>query len=266
MILVSGTRRSGTSLWMQMLADAGFPVIGERFPPDLDPRLRRLNPGGFWESDLVAGIYWETNPHPHLGSYLAPEDTRRHAVKVFLPGLMRTDVAFIDACILTMRPCAAHVASVARLAAALPADPADELHPVLEWWLGYYGAIRDLALRRYRAHVITLDALRRDPEREVGDVLAWLGASGSGTAPNLVARLDAPGAVADPRGALAAAELPAGVDTADLALFDELYDYVDRERPLGVAFLERLDALHQRLQPAVAAARRELLVRFPPSR
>jgi hypothetical protein len=251
---------------MRILVDAGLPAIGERFPPDLDPRLRRLNPEGFWESDLVAGIYWETNPHPRLGSYLAPQDTQRHAVKVFLPGLMRTDVAFIDACILTMRPCAAHVASAARLAQALPADPGDELHPVLEWWLGYYGAIRDIAVRRYRAHVVTLDAVRRDPEREVGDVLVWLGGSRSASAASLVRRLDAPGAAPDLRGGLAAAQLPAGVEPEDLSLFDELYDYVDRERPLELAFIERLDALHRRLQPAVAVARHELLARFPPTR
>ena len=32
MIFVSGTKRSGTSMWMQVLRAAGLPVLGEAFP------------------------------------------------------------------------------------------------------------------------------------------------------------------------------------------------------------------------------------------
>ena len=103
MIVVTGSRRSGTSLWMQILAAAGLPVIGEKVPASWEALAAEFNPGGFYESELTAGIYYKTNPHPRSGAYLFPEQTREHAVKVFVPGLVRSDVAFIDRVIATVR-------------------------------------------------------------------------------------------------------------------------------------------------------------------
>ena len=73
MIIVTGTKRSGTSMWMQVMVAAGLPVIGEKFPRDWGEVFREANPGGFYESELMTGIYWETNPHPQTGAYLFPE-------------------------------------------------------------------------------------------------------------------------------------------------------------------------------------------------
>jgi len=33
-IVVTGTKRSGTSMWMQVLGAAGLPVVGDAFPAD----------------------------------------------------------------------------------------------------------------------------------------------------------------------------------------------------------------------------------------
>ena len=94
MIIVTGTKRSGTSMWMQVLAAAGFPTLGEAFPRDWGRTIREANPEGFFESPLRNGIYYATNPSPRTGAYLAPEATRRTVVKVFVPGLVKTvDVA-----------------------------------------------------------------------------------------------------------------------------------------------------------------------------
>src|SRR5688572_15197157 len=117
MIIVTGTQRSGTSMWMQALIAAGLPAIGDRFPAGWGDRLKAANPNGFFESELLAGINFQTNPHPLTGAYLRPEATRRHAVKVFVPGLVRTDVAFIDRCIATVRAWPAYVVSARRLRA-----------------------------------------------------------------------------------------------------------------------------------------------------
>lgn len=66
MVVVTGTWRSGTSLWMQVLQAAGLPVIGDRFPKRF-AALRQANPAGFWESRLRTGIYYATNPDRETG-------------------------------------------------------------------------------------------------------------------------------------------------------------------------------------------------------
>src|SRR5688500_18403904 len=103
MIIVTGTKRSGTSMWMQILRAAGFPTLGEAFPRDWARTIRQANPEGFYESPLRTGIYYATNPNPRTGAYLFPQSTRRTAVKVFVPGLVRSDMAFVDRVIATMR-------------------------------------------------------------------------------------------------------------------------------------------------------------------
>ncbi|MBW1907472.1 MAG: hypothetical protein JRJ24_19670, partial [Deltaproteobacteria bacterium] len=115
MIIVTGTKRSGTSMWMQLLEVAGFPPIGSAFPRNWENTIKDANVGGFYESELRGGIFYATNPHPKSGVYLFPADTRRHAVKVFVPGLIRTDCAFIDKVVATVRPWRQYVRSVNRL-------------------------------------------------------------------------------------------------------------------------------------------------------
>ena len=79
MVIVTGTRRSGTSMWMQLLQGAGFPAIGEAFPAQWATSIGEENPHGFWESQLRGGIYYATNPHPKTGTWLSPQHTRRHS-------------------------------------------------------------------------------------------------------------------------------------------------------------------------------------------
>ena len=52
-----------------------------------------------------------------LFAYLPPEQTRAHAVKIFIPGLVRTDVAFIDRCVATVRGWRDYVRSIRRVEA-----------------------------------------------------------------------------------------------------------------------------------------------------
>ena len=40
MLFVTGTKRSGTSMWMQVLRAAGLPVIGTEFPRDWGEVIR----------------------------------------------------------------------------------------------------------------------------------------------------------------------------------------------------------------------------------
>ena len=247
MIIVTGTKRSGTSMWMHVLVAAGLPCIGDRFPEGWNELLRAANPDGFFESELVAGINYRTNPHPLSGAYLAPQQTRRHAVKVFIPGLVRTDVAFIDRCIATVRDWRSHVVSTRRMVALQGADDPISLPPALAWWSNNYALIRDLAIRGYPVHVVSYDGFLRDPARVAHEVLAWIGCGDAEAAVRVVR----------PEPRAAARDLPPDADLAEgigshhLAIFDELHDTIDREQPLSPSFIEQLNRTHDELRPAV---------------
>jgi hypothetical protein len=252
MIVVTGTKRSGTSMWMHVLVAAGLPSIGDRFPEGWGELMRAANPDGFFESELMAGVYYRTNPHPQTGAYLAPQQTRHHAVKIFIPGLVRTDVAFIDRCVATIRSWREYAASTRRVAAiqagsGLQRAEGGVLSPALEWWCNNYALIRDLAIRGYPVHVVSYDALLRDPERVTTEVLAWLGQGD----PQRAARVVRP--------ELRTGNLDTGTDEAladglaprHLEVFDALYEAIDAERPLTASFIETLNRTDQELRPAV---------------
>ena len=76
MFIVTGTKRSGTSMWMQILIAAGLPIIGEAFPMRWEQTIKAANPEGFYESHLRRGIYYRTNPHPKTAAYLFPEQVQ----------------------------------------------------------------------------------------------------------------------------------------------------------------------------------------------
>src|SRR5262249_55404911 len=121
------------------------------------------------------------------GDYFFPEQVDWHCVKVFIPGLVRSDRAFIGRVVATVREWREHEASLTRLREMEFAqrqkerreddsvEPAPRLAPALEWWSENFALIRDISIRRYPVHIQTYDGLLRDPERVVGHTLAWLG-------------------------------------------------------------------------------------------
>lgn len=246
MIVVTGTKRSGTSMWMHLLIAAGLPHIGERFPGGWGDLLRDANPDGFFESELMVGINYRTNPHPLTGAYLAPQQTREHAVKIFIPGLVRSDVAFLDRVVATVRSWREYVASIHHLRSSSErVDPA-ALPPALEWWCSNFALIRDLAIRGYPAHVLSYDSLLADPERVATEVLAWIGLGDPQAAARVVRSEKRPAPQAVPDSALAD-----GVDARHLEVFDELYAVIDAGQPLTASFIDRLNAVDRALRPMV---------------
>ena len=115
MLLVTGTKRSGTSMWMQILKAAGVEILGDAFPRDWEDVIRDANPHGFFESQLREGIYFATNPSPTTGAYLRPEQTTDLAVKVFIPGVIKSDTAFIGKVLASMRNWREYGSSLRRL-------------------------------------------------------------------------------------------------------------------------------------------------------
>lgn len=256
MLIVTGTPRAGTSMWMQILVAAGFDAIGEAFPGDWRALLSSANPDGYWESQLIGGVYYRTNPHPLTGAFLFPEQTRFHAVKILVPGLVRSDLAFIDRVIGTVREWRQFAASRVRLRELYEQqfglEPHEqllrlELPPALEWWVDNYGLLRDIAVRRYAAHVCSYQSLLDDPERAIAEVLRWLDRGD----------LDRAVQVVRPQRQTQGAATPTpdepGVEAEDIEVFDELYDHIHRGRPLTAAFLAKLNDTDQRLRPRLLA-------------
>lgn len=198
MVVVTGTKRSGTSMWMQVLRAAGLPVVGEAFPKKWAVSIRDANPRGFFESRLRRGIYYRTNPDPDTGRYLHPRQVRRHAVKVFIPGVVRTDIAFLSRVVATLRPWREYAISLAKLHAseedharktAPDATVAErrvarlrsrrsQLPPAIEWWLENYDLVRDVSVRRYPFKLVGYRRVVQAPEDTVAEVLDWLGVDG----------------------------------------------------------------------------------------
>jgi hypothetical protein len=254
MIVVTGAHRSGTSLWMQALTAAGLPYIGSAFSYQWEDTIREANRRGFYESLFRHGINHTTNPHPRTGRYLHPDEVRRHVVKVFVPGLLRSDVAFIDRVVGTVRPWREYVLSKQRLLdleedhayRAHPDDPHGavarlrasraELPLPLQWWFDTYRLLHDLNLRRHRYHLFAFDTLLAEPRETLGAVL---GAIGEGD-------LDAAVAAVDP--AQRTQEAPRfespWVAPPEEAVFDELYARVLERRPLPPDFVEVLNRTH----------------------
>jgi len=192
MIMVVGTKRSGTSMWMQILKGAGLEILGDPFMGSWGDSIREANQRGFYESPLRQGIFFATNPNPETGAYLFPQHCKDTVVKVFIPGLVRSDYAFVDRVIGTMRHWSEYGPSLrrlyaleddylatqedgeARLSAARAVRGA--LPPEVEWWFENFELIRDAATRRYAFNLCTYDRLLEDPAPILSRVLKWIGA------------------------------------------------------------------------------------------
>ncbi len=195
MVIVTGTKRSGTSLWMRMLREAGLPSIGEAFPAVWGDSIRDANPHGFYESRYRLGIYFATNPEPTTGFYLTAKATRLHAVKVFVPGVIRTERAYLHRVVACMREWRSYSRSIHRLTsqedAWLQDNPKDGMtgeesvakaragrSPIpapVEWFLENYELVRDFAVRRYAMNFMTYERLMDDPEAALNRIFEWIG-------------------------------------------------------------------------------------------
>jgi hypothetical protein len=257
MIIVTGTKRSGTSMWMQILIAAGFPYVGEPFSGRWEQTIKAANPDGFFESHLRRGIYYKTNPHPKTGAYLFPEQVVHHAVKVFIPGLVRSDRAFVTRVIATVRHWREYEASIRRLYAmeddARRKDGKDELVPLrmpgaLEWWGENFALVRDIAIRRYPVHVQSYEGLLADPHKIVREVMRWLGRGDA----------DAALAAVKPENRTQFRPDSDSVEPEIAAVFDDFYDALHAGKGLSAAMLERLNKTNEVVAPRIAQWQRKL--------
>ena len=275
MIFVTGTKRSGTSMWMQILIEAGFPYIGEPYPRNWVKSIQEANKEGFYESSLRKGVYHQTNPNPKTGAYLFPQKTRRHVLKVFIPGLVRSDIAFIDNVVGTIRPWREYVQSIRRLyemedshlaTLATPEgrtlSPLENarlmrgnLHPALEWWMENYDLIRNFITRRFAFNLVSYQKLLDEPSVVIPPVIEWCGGGDvdkavSAVRPKLNTQKDIQSIVDSP------------LTSAQERIFDELHQHFYDQVPLRASFIEELNSVDDVLRPRILEQRAKGLKRL----
>ena len=261
MLIVTGTKRSGTSMWMQILTSAGFPAFGEAFPRNWGETIKDANPDGFYESILRQGIYYRTNPHPRTGAYFFPEQVERHVVKVFIPGLVRTDRAFIGSVVATVRHWREYHDSLERLYAMEDEARVENkpeavrpvrIPPVFEWWSENFALIRDIVTRRFRVHVQSYDGLLSDHKTVIENTLDWL----------CDKDVDVAAAVAavKPKNRTQQrdedAPVPEGLSNKVIDAFELLYRTVDERSGLDPALIGKLNEAHVEIAPRIAQAQK----------
>ncbi len=240
-------------MWMQILQAAGLPLIGRAYPSYWEEVLGDFNTRGFHESRLRAGIWWKTNPDPESGAYLFPDQTQRHLVKVFIEGLTRTDIAFVDRVVGTMRDWRSFTRSFASLEQTerdyysqreVPFPvPARDLPIPYQWWLLNYELVRDIATRRYPVRLTTYDRVLRDPPHEIGRMLDWIEVDDPQARRAAIACVE--GTLRTPREALAVED---EVEPDVVEIFDALFDTVDRGEIISPALIGRMNLVQQMLQ------------------
>jgi hypothetical protein len=268
MIIVTGTKRSGTSMWMQVFKAAGLPLIGVAFPRDWGRSIRAANRAGFYESALRHGIHPGTNPHPRTGRLIRAEDTRRVAVKVFASGVVRTDRMYLDYVVATLRDVHEYVQSWQRLFAMEQAHmerrarvegrvpeylerrqpmPAD-----LEWWSHNVALLRDAQLRGYPMQLRSYASVLAKPKRAVEELFAWLDVQDADLMAAVAAiRSDLRTQIRPPTPGV----LPS-LNADQTALCEELHAVVDAGLPVTSALTGRLVRAHERLAPRIHVAQR----------
>lgn len=256
MFIVSGTKRSGTSMWMQAFVAAGLDVIGHAFPKKWgEGSLRAANPDGFYESIYRDGIFFATNPHPVTGEYIRADETRARVVKVFVTGVVRTELAFVGGVIANVRNWRDYESSVARLwaledeqrAVEAPDEPQPMRVPgALEWWAENFGLLRDHHQRGYPLVLQTYEQVLADPERYVRRALDVLGEHCGG-------RGDVEAAVAAVKPSLRtqSASHSETVEPRIAQVFDDLYATIDAGTPVDKSLFKKFADTNRELNPQV---------------
>ena len=261
MIIVTGTKRSGTSMWMQLMKAAGFPPLGNEFPKNWESTIKEANPEGFYESELRNGIYFATNPNPKTGFYIPHNKTQRVAVKVFVPGVIKTDIAYMDRVLSTMRPWHEYVDSLGRLYSMEkdslakkdgPKPPPSVYMPSeLEWWVENFSLISDVVTRQYPFYMVTYHNALHETEATLRPIFEWLGGG------------DVEAAVAQVKPDLRTqdeSKPKPDVDVSSdvLAVFDEFFELVNNHETVTQPFVDKLNETNGKLEKKIEAAQKKL--------
>jgi hypothetical protein len=250
MLFVSGTKRSGTSMWMLALKSAGLPILGEAFPRGWERSIKDANPDGFFESLYREGVYWRTNPHPSTGRYIFEPEVRGFGCKVFVPGLIRTEHAYIERVIANVREWREYEASLRRLKSMESGKTHPDLPELismpaaLEWWMENFALVRDLSIRRYPYSLQSYDQVLATPEPFVLRALAGI-AGPEGGALDLAAAAES----IKPENRTQHAVDSTSIEPQLARVFDDLYAAVEAGKGFSSPFLKTLNETNKQLLP-----------------
>lgn len=251
MIIVTGAKRSGTSMMMQMAEEAGFHCQGEKYPKawaDRGAKVQDYNPDGFYE---VLGIV--DNGANNLNMMHPPKSVEHDFIKIFSSGLPRTDGAYLEKVVLCIRDWRDQVRSWKALKAANTLlKPKKEVkvsdinehknkYPDgYEWFYDYYQIVKDLVKRRYPLVVVDHDDLIDNTKKEVESLKAFF----------RVGRWDL-------AGKKVRKDLREKLDGIDLVVSDELSAMLDsiyegiKSGQINQQLLNQMDAVEKIMAPKV---------------
>lgn len=206
MIIVTGSGRSGTSMWMQALKAAGVPVVGSAFGGGLH-RLRSSNPRGFYESMHRDGNFAGVDLVQYQG----------HAIKIFPAGVRLVPAEHVENVICSIRD-PREVASSYRVMGHRGGNKAatDSDAMLRLWWRANVGTVMDAWRRGYPFKLMAYESALAAPADTIVPIVQWLGQGDAAAA----------AAVVEPRLRRHVADTSqpiAGIEADDSAAFDALY-------------------------------------------
>lgn len=239
---------------MQILKQGGFQILGEQFPAHWKNLIEKANPKGFYESTLVQGINYHTNPDPRSGAWLPPQEVTDVGVKIFADGLVKTDYGYITKVIFTIRNWQECEASQRRMDEIKSADPeladadpnarrAALLPAGFTWWKANFSIVRDMQTRRYPAAALAYAELLENPEKIIGAAFEWLGGG------------DVQSAVGAVESSLQTQKdiTLVAVNHDYGAVFDELYDTLVKDQHVTPGFYRKLLETDSRITQEIDA-------------
>ena len=226
---------------MQILEQGGIQILGERFPANWKSFMEEANPKGFYESKLVQGINFQTNPDPKSGAWIPPHKVTDIGIKIFADGIVKTDFSYITNVIYTVREWRECEASRQRMEGIKLGAPGaanlDENSEVwaklpvgFAWWKANFSLVKDMRTRRYPVAAFSYAALLEDPEKLIKSAFEWLGRGDANAAANAVDR---------------SLRTQKDVSLSNLGhdyvgIFDELYDALQANQMISPAFYAKL--------------------------
>jgi len=242
MIIVTGHKRSGTSLMMQMLDKAGFITIGEKFPEAWDKKMYGKNKEGFFESKFIdQGVNNSTSPFTHR------DDTELSAVKVFTPGLLKTDFHYITKVIVMVRDWREQVESLKKLY-KVSSDGVNKYPDGYEYFFAYKNFLDDFLKRGYETCIIDYNDLLQNPEENCERLKSFFGVGRWDLAKNQVK--DKLNTVKDKVAKSGNHKLNPDVEDSFAEMLDKLYNAI-KSGTIDEPMQEQILAWAQSLKPTV---------------
>ena len=181
---------------MSMMNEAGFPVLGSKFPLNWEEKRTEKNKDlefpqnpsetGFWEDMNIVD-----NGCNNVTMNINPENLKDHAAKIFFSGMIKTDLAYIDKVILCIRDCKSYTSSWEKVLSfnLKENNKKTEKYPYpigTEFVCKYSILLKDYVKRKYKMIVIDYDQMLNDPEKICTNLKSFIGSGRFDLSKNLI--------------------------------------------------------------------------------